>query len=247
MSDADEMSVSDEMSDADEMSVSDEMSDSDESRDLDDLDEEFFEWTNEQGRKATECMERWDDAAREEFDELHRGWRKCMCYPTLLGTASRIAAFGGHVHWLKYMGEHYLIDSVGAMWNAAMYGHLACFKYSYEYTVKHGPIFGLCGPFDFEDCGDLCAIAAEHGHFEILRYAREVNLEGVEAYADVLDEYARAWVDFVVHAILSRRETADGCFELSARRFRDLYKTFDAHRAHAKTRARDLSRRPLND
>jgi len=83
-----------------------------------------------------------------------------------------------------------------------------------------------------------CWLLAVRGELGCLRYAREVDIEGAEAYADVLDEYVRAWVDFVVHAILSQRKTADDRLELSARRFRELYKALDADRANAKTRAR---------
>ena len=80
-----------------------------------------------------------------------------------------------------------------------------------------------------------------------LWYARQVNVEGAETYADALDEYVRAWVHFVVHVILSRRETADGRFELSARRFRDLYKELQEHRASAKTRAKERATELLHE
>ena len=87
-----------------------------------------------------------------------------------------------------------------------------------------------------------CEFAAERGRWECLRYAREVGADGADEFADVLDDYDKVWVHFIVCIAIDRRETTP---ELSARRFHELYKEFDARRmtllARLRERANDIS------
>ena len=159
------------------------------------------------------------------------------------------AAANGHLECLTYAHEH------GCHWNedtcagAARHGHLECLKYAHE----HGCPWDWWTFDSAADCGRVvclryarehgcpwdvkrCKFAAEDGRWECLRCAREVGADGVDEFADILDDYVQVWVHFIVHIALDRRETTP---ELSARRFHELYKEFDAHRSTLKARLRE--------
>lgn len=134
------------------------------------------------------------------------------------------AARNGHLDCLKYAHER------GCPWDrytcsaAAQKGHLECLTYAHE----HG-----C-PWDEW----TCEWAARQGHLECLTYAHENGADGTDKYADILDEYVQVWVRFIVHIAIDRRETTPGRYELSARRFHELYKEFNTRRRQLKARLR---------
>jgi len=183
------------------------------------------------------------------------------------------AARNGHSECLRYAMENGCDRHEHACWIAVVSGHLDCLKCAYEHgcswnseTQTH-PL----SPFDhvqemleivqrFQDTQNIDTSELYHeigptywwcalrGSLDCLRYARNAGIEDANDYDDLIDEYERVWRHFVGHVALSVRATTDDDgLELSASRFRELYKDFDAQRKRLKDRARDRAILQLHD